>query len=149
MASTLSAHSGSHIVTYEQLAAIQAPPSTRSWRPVAHLELVDTMKSELETRSMVIEREQYAVNPLGTKLFGTFDLEGSLTPGVGNSLGFRQSNDKSLAIWIVGGGRVFCCDNLMLSGDITMLKQKHTWGYSLRSLIQRSILCIVLEKPLI
>jgi hypothetical protein len=31
------------------------------------------------------------------------------------------------------------CDNMALSGDITVLKQKHTWSYSLRDMIRRGM----------
>lgn len=34
---------------------------------------------------------------------------------------------------------MFVCDNMMLSGDVTLLKQKHTWGYSLRNLVERGL----------
>jgi hypothetical protein len=47
------------------------------------------------------------------------------------SIGFRHANDKSLSIQIVAGSRVFCCDNLTLSGDSIVLKAKHTWGFHL------------------
>jgi len=138
--STLSAHRDSHKVSYEQLAAIVPPESTRYWRPVSHVELVDTLKNELVARNAVITREEFAVNPSGTKLFGTLDIDFDVIPGsVGAALGFRHSNDKHMALHTVAGGRVFVCDNMMLSGDITILKQKHNWRYNLRNLIQQGL----------
>jgi hypothetical protein len=137
--STLIAHVDTAKVTIEQLESIVPPQSTRYWRPVAHIELVNTLKGELSSRSMPTIREDFAVSANGCKLFGTFDLDSELSPGVGVSIGFRHSNDKRIAIQIVGGGRVFVCDNLSLSGDVTVMKQKHTWGYSLKSMIQRGL----------
>lgn len=139
MSSTLS-HKDSNRVNYDQLKAIVPPPSTRYWRPVSHVELVDTLKSEISSLGFEIIREDYAINPMGTKLFGTFDLATDLISGtVGDAVGFRHSNDKQIALQTVAGGRVFVCDNMMLSGDVTILKQKHNWSYNLRSLIQRGL----------
>jgi len=137
--STLIAHVDTNKVSYEQLKAIALPASTKTWRPVAHLELVDVLKDEIVSRGFVIAREEFAVNPMGSKLFGTFDLETRLIEGVASAIGFRHANDKSMALWTVAGARVFVCDNLSLTGDATILKQKHTWGYNLRSLINRGL----------
>jgi hypothetical protein len=139
MSSTLSAHKDTTKITIEQLRTINTPESSQYWRPVAHIELVETLKSELDRRDLSVVREEFAVGSEGRKLFGTLDINTDLVSGVGLSLGFRHSNDKRISIQIVGGGRVFVCDNMMLSGDVTLLKQKHNWSYNLRSLIQRGL----------
>lgn len=128
-------------VSYEQLKSAYTPESTSTWRPVSHVDLVDTLRSELSNRGLVITREEFAVNPSGSKLFGTMDVEGKdlIADVVASAFGFRHSNDKRMSIWTVGGGRVFVCDNMLLSGDVTILKQKHNWSYNLRSLIQRGL----------
>ena len=41
------------------------------------------------------------------------------------ALGIRSSYDRSLAVGLVAGSRVFCCDNLAFSGEVTM-HRKHT-----------------------
>jgi hypothetical protein len=138
--SQLVAHRDSNKVSYAQLATIIPPNSTRYWRPVAHVELVDTLRSSLKERGLVITREEFAINPMGTKLFGTMDIEGDILPGaMAAALGFRHANDKSMALQSVAGGRVFVCDNLALSGDMTVLKHKHTWNFSLRGLINKGL----------
>ena len=137
--SKLIAHKDTNKVSYEQLSVIVAPESTRYWKPVTHKELVDSLKSECVARGFEITKEEFAINPSGTKLFGTLDLSLSLADGITSAVGFRHSNDKSMAIHTVAGGRVFVCDNLMLSGDVTILKQKHNWSYNLRDLIQRGM----------
>src|ERR1041384_4160845 len=40
-------------------------------------------------------------------------------------LGVRNSYDRSLAVGLTLGSRVFCCDNLAFSGEVTM-HRKHT-----------------------
>jgi len=132
-------HKDTAIVTIEQLREIATPGSTRYWRPVSHVELVESIKLDLSYQGLEVTREQFAVGSNGNKLFGAFDLAEQLVPGVSSAIGFRHSNDKKIAIQIVAGARVFVCDNMALSGDITVLKQKHTWGYSLRDLIRRGM----------
>jgi len=137
--SQLVAHRDTSKVTYEELKAIETPQSTRYWKPVSHVELIDTMVNDLKARGFGVAKQEFAVGGHGLKLFGTLDLDKVLVPDVGMAVGFMHSNDKSIAIKIVGGGRVFVCDNMALSGDIMILKQKHTWGFSLKDLIRRGL----------
>lgn len=46
-------------------------------------------------------------------------------PEIGVSVGIRNSYDKSMSIGVALGGRVFVCDNLMVSGEIKIVR-KHT-----------------------
>jgi hypothetical protein len=41
------------------------------------------------------------------------------------AIGVRNSYDRSLAVGLTLGSRVFCCDNLAFSGEVTM-HRKHT-----------------------
>ena len=132
MSGTLVAHCDSGKVPYEQLKDYPVPEATGRWKPIAHLELVDTLKRQINSNYR-IAREEYAVSNNGFKLFGVLDLESELVPGVGKSIGFRHGNDKQLAIQIVAGGRVFVCDNMSLSGSMIVLKRKPHLGISSRA----------------
>ena len=57
-------------------------------------------------------------------MFGVHVFKG-IHSELGLSIGFRNSYDKSMAIGIAIGAEVFVCDNLSLTGDITIMK-KHT-----------------------
>jgi hypothetical protein len=130
MSGALIAHVDSGKVPYEKLGEYPVPEATGRWKPIAHLELVDTLKNQINSNYR-IAREEYAVSHNGMKLFGVLDLASELVEGMNKSIGFRHANDKSLSIQIVAGSRVFCCDNLTLSGDLIVLKAKHTWGFNL------------------
>lgn len=136
---TLIAHNpkfASQIVTRQQLATFATPVATSTWRPVPHMELVDTLLAELDARQLVVRREQYAVGKSGLALFGALDL-GDPEGKRGMALGFRHSNDKALAVQVVGGARVFVCDNLSLSGEKIAL-HKHSRRLHLRGLIREA-----------
>lgn len=130
----------SYRVTVEQLREMQSTPQpTSSWHPIAHIELIDTLTLELNARGLQVVRTDIAVSPSEHKLFGTMDLDDQLSPGIASALGFRTANDKSMRHKFVAGGRVFVCDNMMLSGEAVIASHKHTWGFNLRSSIQRGL----------
>lgn len=139
------AHGGAERVTREQLVRIPAPEPTKSWKPVAHAELIDTIAQEVGARGLVIKREQFAVQRGGSVLFAAFDFL-MATGGVvrlpeheyGMAMAVRHGNDKSMAIQIAAGARVFICDNMALEGELIAFR-KHTSGLSLRDEVNRAL----------
>ena len=119
-------HKGAELATMEQLAAIPLPKETRTYKPVAHADLVKLLSSMAVNLLPEFElvNTQLGVTKDGQKLFGVITLKNDHTE-LGLSIGFRNSYDKSLSVGIVTGSSVFVCDNLMLSGDLTVLR-KHT-----------------------
>ena len=73
-----------------------------------------------------ISDRRHALNHEGNDLFATFEISkpedtaGTFT----NLVGLRNSHIKHFSATAVVGGRVFVCDNLMISGDIEM-KRRH------------------------
>jgi hypothetical protein len=127
----------SQIVTREQLSTFATPTGTSTWRPIPHAELASTLIDQLGQAGLGVRREQYAVGKSGLALFGALDLEGG-NDSRAMALGFRHSNDKALAVQIVGGARVLVCDNLSLSGEKVALK-KHSRGLHLGQLIREGL----------
>jgi hypothetical protein len=119
-------HKGAELATMEQLAAIPLPKETRTYKPVAHADLVKLLSSMAVNLLPEFElvNTQLGVTKDGQKLFGVITLKNDHTE-LGLSIGFRNSYDKSLSVGIVTGSSVFVCDNLMLTGDLTVLR-KHT-----------------------
>ena len=122
----LMVHAGGREVTREDLALISVPEATESYTPVPHDQLADTLitiGSDI-LKGYVLDREHYALAKDGNQFFGVLTFRNDHTE-LGLSIGFRNSYDKSMAIGIAIGAKVFVCDNLALTGDITVLK-KHT-----------------------
>lgn len=141
MESTLIAHNpkfNCEIVDRAGLAKFPPPVGTSTWRPVAHAELVGTLVDQIGRLGFPIVREQYAVGKNGLALFGAIDLGGTASNSRGMALGFRHSNDKALAVQIVGGARVFVCDNLALSGEKIAL-HKHSRRLYLAQIIRQGL----------
>ena len=126
--STLIAHRGARLVSRESLRSLPAPVSLGPrHRPIPHADLVETVLAEAEVRSLTVTKEQYALGRHDAALFGILDFSRKLDGGeAGFSLGFRSSQDQSLALLGRAGVRVFVCDNLALSGDTFAFQRRHT-----------------------
>lgn len=137
-AATLS-HANSQLITRHDLRNIPTPDATDTWHPVPFFELVESLTDTLATRGVYIDREQHAVNSTGLKLFSTFDLRYGTNRESTAALGLRSSNNKSMAIQIAVGTKVFVCDNMCFSGDLIALKRKHTSGLILANELNRGL----------
>jgi len=123
---TLLLHCGGESATMDQLANIPLPKETKSYKPVAHIELAN-MLSSLATSLLPefsLANSQFGLARDGAQLFGVHTYQNG-DSALGLSIGFRNSYDRSLSVGIAVGASVFVCDNLMLTGDLTVLR-KHT-----------------------
>jgi hypothetical protein len=129
----LLSHVDTDLVTREQLAVIPAPEPTATWRPIPHIELVETLDRVLRANQIAIREERFALRRDGSTLFGVLQLAYEDTPDGEAALGLRTSNDKTMSIQICAGLSVFVCDNLVFRGDLIALNRKHTAGLDLRA----------------
>jgi hypothetical protein len=118
-----------------------------TWKPVKHADLVETIEQGLQERGMTVCREQFAVQHDGRQFFAVLDLS-EHTHEFRGALGLRASNDKTLAIQIAVGLRVFVCNNLALRGDLIALRRKHTSRLDLHHEVGQAITCFVVHFQL-
>lgn len=140
LSSTLIAHVDTNKVTREELAALPAPEGTETFKPVAHIELINSIEAVLISKRISVVREQFAIRADGSRLFGTFDLS---LDGVGaescGALGFRTGNDRTMKLQMIAGMRVFVCDNMAFAGDSIILNRKHTAGLDLLPELMKAV----------
>jgi hypothetical protein len=127
---TLMVHTGASKVSRADLALIPEVVPTDTFQPIAHSRLIDQLEEALSFRHIEITREEFAVTQDGMKLFGLLELN-SEHEGVRFAIGLRNANDKSMRLGMVAGYRVFCCDNMALSGDFKPLLAKHSKNFDL------------------
>lgn len=125
VSSTLVNHCGARQVNAAELARIEPPAPTRTWYPLAHRAVLDSVCGALEGAGFGICRSRLAVSHGGARFFGTLDLTTSISEGVSLAVGIRNSNDQSFPIGFCCGQRVFVCDNLAFTSEIVVSK-KHT-----------------------
>lgn len=138
MTGTLS-HSQSQLITRSDLKEIAPPPATATWKPIAHYDLVHAIDRQLLVRDIRIVREQFAIQREGARLFAVLDLALDEIDGTSAALGIRTANDRSMALEIAVGVRVFVCDNMAFSGDLIALRRKHTSKFDLNADISRAV----------
>lgn len=135
---TLVAHTGATPISRNDLSMIKAPAATQTWKPIPHADLVNCIEETLRRNHLNIAKEEYAVQSEGNKLFGVMTLNSEFGD-FATALGIRTSNDKSFPVQMIAGARVFVCDNLAFSGEVIMLRRRHTSGMNLREEIAGGI----------
>lgn len=132
-------YANSQLGTRESLMAIPPPSGTATWRPIAHADLVLAIDRQLRARGIGIRKEQFAIQREGARLFAVLDLSLESSDEFSAAMGVRTANDRSMALEIAVGIRVFVCDNLAFSGDLIALRRRHTAKFDLDADIARAM----------
>lgn len=113
-------------MTLEEVRACSTPPATTSHFPIPFARTLEMTLDALRTAGFEPTRQRLALH--GTnRFFAVIDMQSVLASGVTLAAALRSSHDRSLPYGFVVGGRVFCCDNLSLTSDLSkMLRVKHT-----------------------
>ena len=117
---------GSNKVTEVDVIQVPAVPFTSSFHPVHHRSVIDAIRSGVVATGLEIVNTDYVLANNGQRMFGVWDLSGG-TDEMCWSIGIRNSMDKSMALGITAGTRVFVCENLAFSGEFVEFR-KHTKG---------------------
>jgi hypothetical protein len=121
-------HCGGERVSKGELDLVTMPMQTATYMPVSHYHLankIETIAMDLLSRDYEMVSESYALARKGNQMFALLNFAQHGNKEIGLALGYRNSYDQSMALGFAGGGDVFVCDNLALSGEITIMK-KHT-----------------------
>lgn len=127
MPAELVLHAGGKEVSYEDLARVDLPTSTKTWVPIKHTTVLDTAVTTLAEAGYAVVQRRLALSKSGSRFFGVLDLATELTTDgtVTLAVGIRSSYDKTYPLGFCAGARVFVCDNLAFRSDL-MVKRKHT-----------------------
>ena len=145
MTGRLVAHCGAQYIDREGLKLLETPEPTDSWTPIPHYDLVQALDGQLKARGITIVKEQFAVQK--AKLFGVLDTDYQVNEEGGAAIGIRTANDKSLALQLAIGFRIFVCDNMAFAGDLIALRRKHTGNLDLHKEFAEGIGRYVREYP--
>lgn len=120
--------------TFTEAEIIQVPevPFTDTFHPIHHREIISAMRNSVQNVGLEIVNSEYTLTREGMQFFGVWDLS-HRNSDMCWSLGLRNSMDKSLALGIVAGTRVFVCSNLAFSGEYIEFR-KHTKGLDIEEL---------------
>lgn len=115
---SLIVHCGGWRATRADLQSVPVPEATESYVPVPYTRLLEEVHLHLPRFGLKVVREDYALARGGNQMFGVLGCEnGANHRSYGLVIGIRSSYDHSLAVELVAGSRVFCCDNLAFHGE--------------------------------
>ena len=120
----LNLHSGGELVEYDALRQLETPPATQTHVPIEHHRLVDLVRGTLSMFGHEVVQEHHALDHGSDRYFGLMELRSSYT-GYRDTLGLRNSHDKSTPVGIAFGSQVFVCSNLSFLGD-HVIRRRHT-----------------------
>jgi Domain of unknown function (DUF932) len=121
---TLMLHRGAKDIDYEGLRGLETPEATTSHVPIPHFRVVDLLKTTLGMYGHEVVGEHHGVTEDAARYFGLLSLRSTYT-GYEDTVGLRNSHDRSFPVGIGFGSRVFVCDNLAFVAD-QVIKRKHT-----------------------
>ena len=121
---TLMLHAGATALDYDSLRQLDTPAATATHVPIPHFRVVDLLKSTLGMYGHEVTDEHHGVTPDGMRYFGLLSLRSAYT-GYEDTVGLRNSHDKSFPVGIGFGSRVFVCDNMAFMAD-HVIKRRHT-----------------------
>src|SRR5262249_18200599 len=85
------------------------------------------------SRESRVLRQAYAGPRQQPLLVGIMVLNWLATDEFAAALAFRHSNDRSEAVKLYAGVRVFACDNTAVAGDEIILRKKHSPRFDIRA----------------
>src|ERR1700728_2718906 len=121
---TLMFHVNATGVPYDGLRQLETPSATQSHVPIPHFRVLDLVKSTVGMFGHEVVAEHHGVTEDAARYFGLLSLRSTYT-GYEDTVGLRNSHDKSFPIGVAFGSRVFVCDNLAFIAD-HVIKRKHT-----------------------
>ena len=116
------------IVEFDRLDQIPLPEETKTYVPVPHKDFVQNVSTFatdiLGPKGFKQTTMQIITHKEGARLFGIMEFANGLED-MRFMVACRNSYDKSMKAAIAAGGRVICCSNLMINGEIVVM-HKHT-----------------------
>lgn len=127
---TLMLHAGASPADYETLRDAPVPAKTDTHVPLPHHQLVDLVKHWASYYGHEVVKQAFGLSKDANRFFGVLDLKSPYSEYT-DTIGLRNSHDKTFPVGISFGSHVFVCDNLAFSAD-HVIRTKHTSGLKSR-----------------
>lgn len=131
---SLIVHAGAAKLGRQDLLALPTPEATETHQPVPHSKVVQALIEALAYRKLEVVRDEYALTPDRMRMFGFLEINID-DGGVRLGLGIRNSHDKSFALGLTLGYRVFICDNLAFRGEFSAVSRRHSKNINIEEVI--------------
>lgn len=125
-------------VSKEELAMVPTPDPVGIWKPVSHMEAIETVEKQIANRGWSIVDEQFGLVNDSKRMFGVVTIENNANPEWRRCLGIRNSHDKSVRLGVCAGLNVIVCSNLCFGGNKTV-QRKHTTHIDVERVVTQAI----------
>ena len=119
-------HCGGEVVDFEAVQASVTPAPEGYHYPIPHSRILELASEGLEKQGLHVVGGEHALANDGMRYFGLLRLSnGAAHDDFELIAALRNTHDKSFSASMALGTRVFVCDNLAFSGEVTFAR-KHT-----------------------
>lgn len=122
---------GGESMSRVELHQVPTPASTHSYRPIAHVSLVNRLQDQLSQANQTIVQEKHLVSNKGNHYFGLFEIQDKNNPSSKDTaqiVGLRNSHDKKFPAGVMAGDAPFICSNLCFDNEI-VINRRHTTNF--------------------
>ena len=129
---------GGQFVDRNEVALVETPTGTDSWKPVPHIEVIEAVSQVVKAHDWTITEEQFGLAREGQKLFGVMKINKSSSSDWTRCIGLRNSHDKSFSVGLSAGIIVMVCSNMAFGGTM-VIKRRHTSRMELTQLVDVAV----------
>ena len=79
-------------VSRDEVALVETPTGTASWKPVPHIEVIDAVTEVIDAHRWNITDERFGLASDGRKLFGVMTINRTSCPDWTRCIGLRNSS---------------------------------------------------------
>jgi hypothetical protein len=101
------------------------PAQTRTYKPIAHSQLIDLTLNGIEEAGFKLDKETYTAAKDGQIANGRFSISNVADSEMQLQIGWQNSYNKSLTLKFAIGSKIIVCSNGMVSGEYGAFKKKH------------------------
>jgi len=101
------------------------PAQTRTYKPIAHSQLIDLTLNGIEKAGFKLDKETYSSAIDGQIANGRFSISNVADSEMQLQIGWQNSYNRSMSLKFAIGTRILVCSNGCVSGDFGAFKKRH------------------------
>ena len=111
--------------TKSLIVGTQVPAQTRTYKPIAHDQLIDLTLEGIQKAGFTLDKEIYTATKNGEIANGKYTISNVADSEMQLQVGWQNSYNKQLTLKFAIGTRILVCSNGCVSGDYGAFKKKH------------------------
>ena len=101
------------------------PAQTRTYKPIAHSQLIDLTLNGIQAAGFKLDKETYSSAKDGQIANGRFSISNVADSEMQLQIGWQNSYNRTMSLKFAIGTRILVCSNGCVSGDFGAFKKRH------------------------